>query len=222
MVLNNVYKWLGLLFLSLLIAGCGGGGSDSDATDSGSTGNTAPTVSVDVSSSVIVANQTFTITAQASDSDGQVSSYQWQQLSGPEFTFTANGNILTATAPSVESDTDFSFSVLVTDNDGATTEQVFSGTITVQNTPPTVNITGPSIALANTQVSLIANAQDIDGTISAIVWVQSAGSSIEFSQTEGELSFTAPNVSESETLGFSVKCRGHCTKQCDGTYYAIK
>lgn len=204
MVLNNVYKWLGLLFLSLLIAGCGGGGSDSDATDSGSTGNTAPTVSVDVSSSVIVANQTFTITAQASDSDGQVSSYQWQQLSGPEFTFTANGNILTATAPSVQSDTDFSFSVLVTDNDGATTEQVFSGTITVQNTPPTVNITGPSSALANTQVSLIANAQDIDGTISTIVWVQSAGSSIEFSQIEGELSFTAPNVSENETLGFSV------------------
>ena len=204
MVLNNVYKWLGLLFLSLLIAGCGGGGGDSDTTDSGAADNSAPIVNVDVSSSVIVANQTFTITAQASDNDGQISSYQWQQLSGPEFTFTANGNVLTVTAPNVQSDTDFSFSVVVTDNDGATTEQVFSGTVTVQNTPPTVNITGPSSALANTQVNLIANAQDIDGTISSIVWEQSSGPSVEFSQTEAELSFTAPNVSNNETLGFSV------------------
>ncbi|XQF92137.1 PKD domain-containing protein [Pseudoalteromonas espejiana] len=201
MVLNNIYKWLGLTLLSLLISGCGGGGSDSDDSSSG---NAAPVVSINASSTVIVANQTFTITAQASDSDGQIASYQWQQLSGPEFTFTANGNVLSITAPSVDSDTDFSFSVTVTDNEGSTTEQVFSGTITVQNSTPTVNITGPSSALANTEVSLVANAQDTDGTISSITWVQSAGDAVEFTQAQGTLTFTAPNVSENETLGFSV------------------
>lgn len=201
MVLNNIYKWLGLTLLSLLISGCGGGGSDSDDSSSG---NAAPVVSINASSTVIVANQTFTITAQASDSDGQIASYQWQQLSGPEFTFTANGNVLSVTAPSVDSDTDFSFSVTVADNEGSTTEQVFSGTITVQNSTPTVNITGPSSALANTEVSLVANAQDTDGTISSITWVQSAGDAVEFTQAQGTLTFTAPNVSENETLGFSV------------------
>lgn len=201
MVLNNIYKWLGLTLLSLLISGCGGGGSDSDDSSSG---NAAPVVSINASSTVIVANQTFTITAQASDSDGQIESYQWQQLSGPEFTFTANGNVLSVTAPSVDSDADFSFSVTVTDNEGSTTEQVFSGTITVQNSTPTVNITGPSSALANTEVSLVANAQDTDGTISSITWVQSAGGAVEFTQAQGTLTFTAPNVSENETLGFSV------------------
>ncbi|MBQ4798288.1 lamin tail domain-containing protein [Pseudoalteromonas sp. MMG006] len=201
MVKNNLIKYLSLLFLSLLITGCGGGGS-SDSSDSSS--NTAPVVTFSISSNVIVANQSFTITAQASDSDGQISSYQWQQLSGPEFTFTANGNTLTATAPSVSQDTSFSFSVAVTDNTGGTTEQVFTGTITNQNNPPTVNITGPSSALANTQVELTANAQDSDGTISSITWVQSAGDSVQFTQTDGILSFSAPNITENTTLGFSV------------------
>ncbi|MEL0649369.1 hypothetical protein V6248_18230 [Pseudoalteromonas agarivorans] len=201
MVKNNLIKYLSLLFLSLLITGCGGGGS-SDSSDS--SGNVAPVVTLSISSNVIVANQSFTITAQASDSDGQISSYQWQQLSGPEFTFTANGNTLAATAPDVSQDTNFSFSVTVTDNTGASTEQVFSGTITNQNNPPTVNITGPSSALANTQVELTANAQDTDGTISSITWIQSAGDNVEFSQMDGVLSFTAPNAAENITLGFSV------------------
>ena len=204
MVKNNLQKWFSLVFLSLLLSGCGGGG-ESDSVDSSSPStNISPTVTLFVSSSVIVANQMFTITAQGSDSDGQITSYAWEQLSGPELTFTVNGNILTATAPSVESDTEFSFSVTVTDNLGLTAERIFSGTITTQNTPPTITITGPSSALSNTQVSLAANAQDVDGSINSIVWMQSAGISVEFTQADGILRFTAPNVSDNSTLGFSV------------------
>ena len=215
MVKNNINKWLSLLFLSLLITGCGGGGESSDTTTP--SGNAAPSVTLSVSSNVITSNQSFTITALASDSDGQIASYQWQQLSGPEFTFTSNGNTLTATAPSVTTDTTFSFSVTVTDNSGATAQQVFSGTITSQNNAPTVNITGPSSALASTQVSLVANAQDTDGTISNINWIQSAGDNVEFSQTDGVLSFTAPNVSENTTLGFSVTVTDNAGKSAQAS-----
>jgi len=214
-VKNNINKWLSLLFLSLLITGCGGGGESSDTTTP--SGNAAPSVTLSVSSNVITSNQSFTITALASDSDGQIASYQWQQLSGPEFTFTSNGNTLTATAPSVTTDTTFSFSVTVTDNSGATAQQVFSGTITSQNNAPTVNITGPSSALASTQVSLVANAQDTDGTISNINWIQSAGDNVEFSQTDGVLSFTAPNVSENTTLGFSVTVTDNAGKSAQAS-----
>ena len=215
MVKNNINKWLSLLFLSLLITGCGGGGESSDTTTP--SGNAAPSVTLSVSSNVITSNQSFTITALARDSDGQIASYQWQQLSGPEFTFTSNGNTLTATAPSVTTDTTFSFSVTVTDNSGATAQQVFSGTITSQNNAPTVNITGPSSALASTQVSLVANAQDTDGTISNINWIQSAGDNVEFSQTDGVLSFTAPNVSENTTLGFSVTVTDNAGKSAQAS-----
>lgn len=215
MVKNNINKWLSLLFLSLLITGCGGGGESSDTTTP--SGNAAPSVMLSVSSNVITSNQSFAITALASDSDGQIASYQWQQLSGPEFTFTSNGNTLTATAPSVTTDTTFSFSVTVTDNSGATAQQVFSGTITSQNNAPTVNITGPSSALASTQVSLVANAQDTDGTISNINWIQSAGDNVEFSQTDGVLSFTAPNVSENTTLGFSVTVTDNAGKSAQAS-----
>ncbi|MBH0080322.1 PKD domain-containing protein [Pseudoalteromonas sp. NZS11] len=215
MVKNNINKWLSLLFLSLLITGCGGGGEGSDSTTP--SGNAAPSVTLSVSSNVIVSNQSFTITALASDSDGQIANYQWQQLSGPEFTFIVNGNTLTATAPSVTTDTTFSFSVTVTDNSGATAQQVFSGTITSQNNAPTVNITGPSSALANTQVSLVANAQDTDGTISTISWIQSAGDNVDFSQSDGVLSFTAPNVSENTTLGFSVTVTDNAGKSAQAS-----
>lgn len=214
-VKNNINKQLSLLFLSLLITGCGGGGESSDTTTP--SGNAAPSVTLSVSSNVITSNQSFTITALASDSDGQIASYQWQQLSGPEFTFTSNGNTLTATAPSVTTDTTFSFSVTVTDNSGATAQQVFSGTITSQNNAPTVNITGPSSALASTQVSLVANAQDTDGTISNINWIQSAGDNVEFSQTDGVLSFTAPNVSKNTTLGFSVTVTDNAGKSAQAS-----
>tara|TARA_R100001244_G_scaffold4518_6_gene5598 strand:- start:12886 stop:16194 length:3309 start_codon:yes stop_codon:yes gene_type:complete len=214
-VKNNINKWLSLLFLSLLITGCGGGGESSDTTTA--PGNAAPSVTLSVSSNVITSNQSFTITALASDSDGQIASYQWQQLSGPEFTFTSNGNTLTATAPSVTTDTTFSFSVTVTDNSGATAQQVFSGTITSQNNAPTVNITGPSSALASTLVSLVANAQDTDGTISNINWIQSAGDNVEFSETDGVLSFTAPNVSENTTLGFSVTVTDNAGKSAQAS-----
>ncbi len=215
MVKNNINKWLSLLFLSLLITGCGGGGEGSDSTTP--SGNAAPSVTLSVSSNVIASNQSFTITALASDSDGQIASYQWQQLSGPEFTFTSNGNTLTATAPSVTTDTTFSFSVTVTDNSGATAQQVFSGIITSQNNAPTVNITGPSSALANAQVSLVANAQDTDGTISNINWIQSAGDNVEFTQADGVLSFTAPNVSENTTLGFSVTVTDNAGKSAQAS-----
>jgi hypothetical protein len=214
-VKNNINKWLSLLFLSLLITGCGGGGEGSDSTTP--SGNAAPSVTLSVSSNVIASNQSFTITALASDSDGQIASYQWQQLSGPEFTFTSNGNTLTATAPSVTTDTTFSFSVTVTDNSGATAQQVFSGIITSQNNAPTVNITGPSSALANAQVSLVANAQDTDGTISNINWIQSAGDNVEFTQADGVLSFTAPNVSENTTLGFSVTVTDNAGKSAQAS-----
>ncbi|MEM5512398.1 hypothetical protein WNY79_05790 [Pseudoalteromonas sp. AS84] len=215
MVKNNINKWLSLLFLSLLITGCGGGGEGSDSTTPSD--NAAPSVTLSVSSNVIASNQSFTITALASDSDGQIASYQWQQLSGPEFTFTSNGNTLTATAPSVTTDTTFSFSVTVSDNSGATAQQVFSGIITSQNNAPTVNITGPSSALANAQVSLVANAQDTDGTISNINWIQSAGDNVEFTQADGVLSFTAPNVSENTTLGFSVTVTDNAGKSAQAS-----
>jgi len=77
----------------------------------------------------------------SSDPDGSIVSYQWTQTSGPFVTLTgANTASATFTSPTVVADTIMTFSLVVTDNKGATANASVTVTVKyVDTAPPTVS-----------------------------------------------------------------------------------
>ncbi len=92
----------------------------------------SPTVSAGTAQTV-TEQSAVTLSGSATDSDGTISRYQWTQTSGPTVTLT-NATSTTArfTAPSVTANTVLSFTLIVTDNSGASSSS--SVTVTVMNT----------------------------------------------------------------------------------------
>ncbi len=74
-----------------------------------------------------------------------------------------------------------------------------------ENLPPTVSAGEQQTVVAGEQVNLQAQATDSDGSITSIIWLQTSGTSVELSTyTSLETSFTAPEVSATEPLNFSI------------------
>jgi hypothetical protein len=121
---------LALTIVAALLAACGGGGSGSSSSSSGGAANTPPTANAG-SAQAVNAGTAVTLNGSASsDSDGSIASYAWTQTSGTAVTLTSNSSAQPSfTAPAVSSATVFTFSLVVTDNRGAT------------STPSTVDIT---------------------------------------------------------------------------------
>lgn len=109
------------------LSACWGGDDPKTATP-----NQAPAVDAGADLSVNE-RSTVTINATASDSDGSVSAYAWSQSSGEAVTLNGDNSAqLSFMAPSVEMDTSLTFSVTVTDDDGATATD--SVVVNVSNT----------------------------------------------------------------------------------------
>lgn len=173
------------------------------ACGSGGESNTAPTISV--------ADATFkervlvTVPATFTDPDGSISKISWVQKSGVAATLVdASNATLTFKAPDVSKDETLVFTVSVTDNAGAVASK--DVTVTVKNNLlPSVSVTNSSVGERKTG-QLQATATDSDGTIVSYAWTQKSGTAATLTTaTSNTLSFTAPVVSQDETLVFTVK-----------------
>ena len=132
---------------ALLLVACGGGGgslgSSSSSSSSGGAANTAPVANAGtnqtVASGVVV---TLNGTA-SSDPDGTIASYAWTQTVGTAVTLTGGTTSQpTFTAPLVVAATTLTFSLIVTDNRGATSPAA-TVSITVNTAVPgNGNVTG--------------------------------------------------------------------------------
>jgi GH35 family endo-1,4-beta-xylanase len=154
-------KNIGLLvILACYLSACGGGGGESNTTQPPSNVpavNIAATVNAG-SDQTIDELTSVTLTGSASDSDGTINSYSWALIStGTSVTLSAADSLSASfSAPDVSSNETLTFSLTVTDNDGATSSD--SMTVTIRNvspaTPPaigemTVPEGGTYILLAN-------------------------------------------------------------------------
>lgn len=174
--------------------------------------NIAPTASAGSDFS-IEENLTVNLDASASsDSDGSISSYAWTQSSGsPNVTIvnelTANASF---TAPDISVDTQLTFDVTVTDNDGATSSDSITITITlitIVNQPPVATLPANFNAVENTNVSLDGSASsDPDGNIVAYVWTQTNGTpSVTLNNADtATADFNAPSVTNNTALSFQL------------------
>ena len=120
------------VFSSLLLSACGGHASDKSNPPRP---NVAPTAFAGTDQSVIGSTTVTLDGTGSSDPDGSVASYAWTQTAGPAVTLASTTTAQTAfTAPTVAATTTLTFSLVVTDFNGAASTP---DTVTVTVNPPT-------------------------------------------------------------------------------------
>lgn len=157
---------------------------------------------------VVNENTMVALNASASnDSDGNITTYAWSQSTGTAAALSDPSNVSpTFTAPEVVTSESLTFSVTVTDNDGAIAQDSVTITVNNVNKLPTADAGDDQSVNENTLVSLDASmSNDTDGSISAYTWSQSAGTAVVISDTTAPTpTLIAPEVSADETLIFDV------------------
>ncbi|TRX53465.1 DUF1566 domain-containing protein [Thalassomonas sp. M1454] len=167
--------------------------------------NTGPTVAL--GDDVEVNEQTaVSIDAMAEDSDGTIATYKWTQTAGTDVSFSADVKTLAFESPMLITEEELTFSVEVTDNEGATASDDISVSVLPVNALPVVNAGAAQTINEETLVDLAATATDTDGTVTNIAWTQTGGATVELSATDDlTVSFTSPTLIEEDVLTFSIE-----------------
>ena len=101
-------------------------------------------------------NAKVTLTSNATDADGDTLTYAWTQTGGPSVSLTGtDSSKLEFTAPKVNSDTELTFSLTVTDSDGASTGEI-NYTVKVKNKGGGCSSTGGSVGSMAPLMALLA------------------------------------------------------------------
>jgi hypothetical protein len=166
---------------------------------------------------VITEESTVTLSAVATDSDGEIVTYLWTQISGDNVQLNRNDRAeVTFSAPGLESAQTLIFRVEVTDND----RLKHSDEVAIEVRPfsqakpiappqtkyaPVVNAGEDQTVKETATVTLVAVATDSDGSIEAYQWAQTSGPSVQINNDDkAEATFSAPEISQPETLEFEV------------------
>ncbi|AZZ96676.1 hypothetical protein [Pseudoalteromonas sp. R3] len=154
-------KWSLSAALALTLSGCGGGSDSAGTSDSVQRTVTPEKNQVPVVSIATLPEQreriAFSLTASASDADGRVASYAWSHSSSLSLlevdTDTATP---TYTVPDIHEDANITFTVTVTDDQGATQQSSHSVLIRRNTASVTLNGRVTDEPIANADVILTA------------------------------------------------------------------
>ncbi|WP_210441952.1 glycosyl hydrolase family 18 protein [Vibrio crassostreae] len=143
------------------------------------------------------------------DSDGTIASYAWSQVSGTAVTLTnANAAVASFDVVEVAQQEVLTFSLTVTDNEGATATDTAVVTVTPKdtgpvNTAPVAVVTAPAEVNAGDVVVVDASASsDADQDTLTFTWDVPAG--IDATVQGSSVSFVAAEYTQDTTLNFSV------------------
>jgi hypothetical protein len=194
---------------ALLLTACGGGGGSSSSS-SGGTANVAPIANAG-SNQTVTSGDSVTLNGTASrDSDGTIASYTWTQTVGtPSVTLTGGTTSQpTFPAPTVATATTLTFSLVVTDNRGATSPATtVNVTVNPINVAPTANAGSNQTLTSGVTVTLNGSASsDPDGSIASYTWTQTAGTpAVTLANgSAAQPTFVAPTVAAASMLTFSL------------------
>jgi hypothetical protein len=141
------------------------------------------------------------------DKDGIITSYKWQQLSGPNVILSgSNTNLANFSAPAVKANTSLAFKLITTDNINASSSAATSVLVKNVNIPPVANAGNDLMVNESTTVLLNGNkSRDPDGTIKSYAWKQIAGSYIRINGNNTLTpTFVTPNVTTETPLAFRL------------------
>lgn len=144
----------------------------------------------------------------SSDPDDPISVYSWRQAAGPAVTLSgAAGDTARFTAPRLAAEVRLRFELTVTDTAGETAADDVE--VLVQpppNTAPKADAGPDRTVRGGTTVTLDGTASsDIDGSITAYTWQQTAGSPADLSAGKSSTpSFVAPTLAADEVLSFTL------------------
>jgi predicted glutamine amidotransferase len=189
----------------ICLTACGGSSSSDDTTDETIViTDSEPVVDAGVDQS-INAGDTVILNGTVED-DGDVS-ISWSQTSGTNVTLSASDSLTVEfVAPGVTQDETLVFELSA--DDGTNDVVVDSVTVTVvaldtTDTAPVVNAGVDQSLAAGDTVNLMGSVED-DGDVT-ILWSQTSGTSVVLSATDSlTVEFTAPEVTDDETLVFEL------------------
>lgn len=189
--------------ISIQLTVTGDEGSVQTATSVSLTLNNAPVIGIGIDQTLTEATPVTLDGSTSFDSDGTLSSYLWEQLSGPPVTLTnASTSTASYTAPAVASNTTEQqvFRLTITDNSGFTSTgntNIFVEDVLVANIAPIANAGINQSVNENTLVTLDASASSDDGSIITFLWQQISGTNTVILNDTGLVipSFTSPFVS---------------------------
>ncbi len=157
-----------IALLSLLLISCGGGGSDSKPKPT-PTPNTSPTALAG-DDQTVNENTLVTLTGSGTDSDGSISSYSWSQTAGTTVTITdADKNTMSFTTPETASSEVLTFTLTVTDDDGATASDTVDVTFQHANKAPVASSLSVVSDLTTPYIQIQLIGDDADGDIVSYV-----------------------------------------------------
>lgn len=151
-------------------------------------------------------NAQVTLAGAAGDSDGQIASYQWTQTGGTAVTLNnANQASASFTAPMVTAQTKLTFTLTVTDNQGAIATDTVVVTVLAGNAVPAANAGADQTVNAAASVTLAGSGTDPDGSIVAYAWTQTSGPTVAMiNADQASASFVAPTLGSTTALGFRL------------------
>ncbi|OUL58759.1 PKD domain-containing protein [Pseudoalteromonas ulvae] len=168
--------------------------------------NRAPSISLPDSFEITEQTST-TITATITDNDGTISNIQWQQTAGPNVELQGvDSATIRFTSPIVTTNTPMSFDVTATDDDGDSTTQSITITVTPLNIPPNVSAGSPQVIFSEQSTTLTGESSDSDGSIVSTIWQQTSGPAAAIiSPSSLSTQIIAPTVTAISDLTFNLQ-----------------
>jgi len=199
-------KILAVVAIALVLGGCGGG-SSSAPNPPPPPANVAPVANAGPDQTVDELAMVTLDGSGSTDTDGTVTSYAWTQTAGTDVVLDETAPAMpTFTTPDVAADETLTFSLVVTDNDGAASAADTVDIMVVANVAPTADA-GPDQTVSSLDVVTLdgSGSTDSDGTIATYAWAQTTGTAVTLDETAPTMpTFVAPNVANDEILTFEL------------------
>ncbi len=172
------------------------GDSDTDeVTVTVQAGNVSPVANAGNDITLVLPTNTTVINGSGSDSDGTISAYAWTQSSGPSTATLSNASTASLTVSALIEGT-YSFTLEVTDDDGATDTDVVNVNVLpaeVNQAPVASAGADQTIYLPQTTATVTGSGSDSDGSITAYAWSKVSGPSA--------FSITSPGTAQTTITG---------------------